>query len=121
MSFADPQSVTISGSAISLPRVSTGNGISEYLSADQRVRLTAASQYNKRTRRTLRLDHSKIAADPYSAEQAEYAMSVYLVFDTPNRGIGYSAADALAVYAGLKGQMTASSDALITKLLAGES
>lgn len=121
MSFADPQSVTISGSAISLPRVNVGANLSEYLSADQRVRLKASTQYGKRTRRTLRLDHSKIATDPYTAQNAEYAMSVYLVFDTPAGGIGYSAADALAVYLGLKGQMSASSDALISKLLAGES
>lgn len=121
MSYADPQTVTISGTAISLPRVSSGDGSSKYLSADGRVQMIASSQYNKRTRRTLRLDHSKIAADPFTADQTLYGMSVYLVFDIPNNGVGYSAADALAVYSGFKGQFTASSDLLITKLLGGES
>jgi len=121
MSFADPQTVTISGTAISLPRTSTGDGNSRYLSADGRVQLSASSQYNKRTRRTLRLDHSKIAADPFTADNTEYSMSVYLVFDLPPKGVGYSATDALAVYQGFKTQITASSDLLVSKVLGGES
>jgi hypothetical protein len=46
-------------------------------------------------------------------------MSNYIVFDVPVAG--YSNTEALAVYAGFKTAFTASSDALITKLLGGES
>jgi len=120
MSYTDPQSVTISGSTISLPRVSVGKDTSSYLSADGLVRLTAASTYGKRTRRSLRIDHSKISADPFiPAQNVKQSMSCYIVFDTPV--VGYTATEPLAVYAGFKGQFTAASDALITKLLGGES
>ncbi|DAD50034.1 TPA_asm: coat protein [ssRNA phage Gephyllon.4_19] len=119
MSFSDPQSTTISGTAISLPRVTTGAGTSTYQSADGLVSLTASSSYGKRNRRVLRLDHAKIAADLYTAENAKFTMSNYIVFDTPS--YGYSAAEVLAVWAGFKGTVTATSDLLVTKLLGGES
>jgi regulator of extracellular matrix RemA (YlzA/DUF370 family) len=120
MAFADPQSITISGNAISLPRVESGKNESVYLSADGRVKLAASTAYGRRTRRVLRVDHSKIAADPFiPAQNVELGMSNYLVFDTP--AVGYSATEALAVYAGFKAAFSASSDLLITKLLGGES
>ena len=124
MSFADPQSVTFAAplpvGAVSLPRVSVGQFASTYQSADGFVKLSASSQIGKRTRRVLRLDHSKIAANTFDPSvQSAYSMSCYLVFDTPL--IGYSTAEQLEVYRGLKGQMTASTDALISKLLGGES
>jgi hypothetical protein len=103
-----------------LPRVNTGNNGAEYLSSDGLVKLSASSTYGKRTRRVLRLDHSKITADPYIPTQnAKVSMSNYIVFDVPV--VGYTNAEALAVYAGFKAQFTATSDALITKLLGGES
>jgi hypothetical protein len=46
-------------------------------------------------------------------------MSNYMVFDVPPAG--YSNADVLAVYAGFKTLFSGSSDALIVKLLGGES
>jgi len=120
MAFTDPQSVTISGSTISLPRTNVGNNGSEYLSADGLVKLSANSAYGRRTRRVLRLDHSKITADPYiPAQNAKVSMSNYIVFDVPV--VGYTNAEQLAVYAGFKAAYIASSDALITKLLGGES
>jgi len=120
MSYADPQSITISGTAISLPRVSVGANQSSYSSADGLVSETASSVYGRRTRRVLRVDHSKITADPFiPATNVKVSMSNYIVFDTPV--VGYTAAEALAVYAGFKAQFTAASDLLITKLLGGES
>ena len=120
MAYTDPQSVTISGSAISLPRVSTGRNESEYQSADGLVKLTASSTYGRRTRRVLRLDHAKITPDPYIPTQnAKVSMSNYIVFDVPVAG--YTNTEALAVYTGFKTAFTASTDALIVKLLGGES
>jgi hypothetical protein len=120
MAFTDPQSVTISGTAISLPRVSSRINGSSYQSSDGLVLLTADNAYGRRNRRVLRLDHSKITADPFIPTQnAKVSMSNYIVFDTPVAG--YTNAEALAVYAGFKAAFTATSDALITKLLGGES
>jgi hypothetical protein len=122
MSYTDPQTVTISAVAIPLPRTSVGKDNSEYTSADGQVKMLAGSTYGRRTRRLLRLDHSKITADPFiSAQNIKASMSCYIVFDVPASNVGYTAAEQLAVYAGFKGQFTASSDALISKLLAGES
>lgn len=120
MAFADPQSITISAVTTPLPRVNTGNNGSDYLSADGLIKLSGANAYGRRTRRVLRLDHSKISADPYLPTQnVKVGMSNYLVFDIPV--VGYTNAEALAVYAGFKAAFTASSDLLITKLLGGES
>lgn len=119
--FSDPQTITISGTPITLPRVSAGENAGKFSSADGLVDLSASHSYNKnRTRRVLRVDHSKVTADPYiPAQNREVSMSNYMVFDVPN--VGYANADITAVYAGFKALFTASSDALITKLLGGES
>lgn len=120
MALSDPQSVTISGTAISLPRVSSGAGTSSYLSADGLVNLTLSNSYGKRTRRVVRLDHSKITSDPFlPAQNTKVSMSNYMVFDIPVAG--YSNTDALAIYAGFKTLFTASSDAVIAALLGGQS
>lgn len=120
MAFADPQTITISAVTTPLPRVSTGVGQSTYQSADGLIDLAASNAYGRRTRRVLRVDHSKITSDPFiPAQNVKVGMSHYLVFDLPVAG--YTNAEALAVYTGFKTQYTASSDLLITKLLGGES
>jgi hypothetical protein len=120
MSFTDPLSVTISGSTVALPRISVGDDRSEYQSGDGLIRLTASHDYGKRTRRMLRIDTSKLTADPFKpAENVRVSMSNYSVFDTPPAG--YTAAEAKAVYDGFKALFTGTSDAMITKLLGGES
>jgi len=120
MAFSDPQSVTISGTAISLPRTSVGKNESAYSSSDGLVTLSASHAYGRRTRRVLRLDHAKLTADPFiPAQNTKVSMSNYIVFDVPVAG--YTNTEALAVYAGFKAAFTATSDALITKLLGGES
>lgn len=120
MSLTDPQSITISGVTTPLPRVSTGKNSAEYLSADGLIRLSAQHAYGRRTRRVLRLDHSKLTADPFIPTQnTKVSMSNYIVFDVPVAG--YTNADELAVYTGFKTLFTATSDAVISKLLGGES
>jgi hypothetical protein len=119
MAFADPQSIKISGVTTSLPRVSTGKFESEYESSDGRIDLKAASQFGKRNRRTIRVDTSKITTDPFiPANNVEVGMSCYLVFDLPP--VGYSSAEAKAVYDGFIESIQASSSLLITKLLGSE-
>jgi hypothetical protein len=120
MSFTDPQTVTISGVTTPLPKVSTEGDETVYQSADGLIQILASHDIGKRSRHLLRINHSKLTADPFiPAENVKVSMSCYLVFDVPPAG--YTAADQLAVYAGFKTQFTAAADALITKLLAGES
>lgn len=120
MSFADPQTITISGVATSLPRVITAGDETTYQSADGLIQMLASHDSGKRNRHLLRVNHSKITADPYiPAENVKVSSSCYLVFDVPI--VGYTSAELLAIYTGFKTQFSAASDALITKLLAGES
>jgi hypothetical protein len=120
MSFADPLSITIGGVTSPLPRVSVGDDASEYLSGDGLLKLSASHDYGKRTRRLLRIDASKLTSDPFKpAENVKVSMAFYVVFDLPPAG--YTAADALAVYQGHKTLFSATSDAMIVKLLGGES
>jgi hypothetical protein len=120
MSFTDPLSITIRGVTTPLPRTSVEDEKSEYHSADGLIVVTASHDVGKRTRRMLRLDTSKLTADPFKpAENVKVSMSNYMVFDLPPAG--FTNADALAAYTGFKTLFTATSDALIVKLLGGES
>lgn len=120
MSFADPQSIKISGVTTSLPRTSVGKGAADYTSADGLIKLSASSQYGKRTRRVIRLDTEKVTADPFRpAENVKVGTSAYLVFDIPPAG--YTAAEMKALYDGFIESLQAGSSVLITKLLGGES
>jgi hypothetical protein len=120
VALTDPQSLTVAGTTSSLPRVNVGNNKSDYMSADGLIKLSAAHTYGRRTRRVLRLDHSKITTDPFIPTQnAKVSMSTYIVFDVPVAG--YAAADVKAIYDGFKSLFSASSDALVVKLLGGES
>jgi len=120
MSFADPQSITIDGVTSSLPRVSVGNGSAEYRSSDGNVTLKASSSYGNRTRRVVRVDHKKVSENEFLPDvNVARSMSCYLVFDLPSAG--YTNAEAKAIYDGFKTQLAASSDAIVTKLLGGES
>lgn len=119
MSFADPQSVTIATVPHSLPRVSSGTNAGAFATSDGLVRLSVNSIYGKRTRRTLRLDHAKIAADPLVTDQnLRYNMAAYLVVDVPV--VGYSVTQQKEVVDALAAYLTATSGARVTQLLGGE-
>lgn len=119
MALSDPQSVTIDGVAISLPRTSAQANASQYTSADTLTSLVVSSAYAKRTRRTIRLNSSKTAADPFtSGLNLAYSMSAYLVVDHPI--FGYTIAEEADVVDGLVAYLAASSGAVVLKLLGGE-
>jgi hypothetical protein len=120
MAFVDPQSIKISGTTTSLPRVSVGDFKSVYESADGLIKVSASTQNGKRTRQTFRVDVSKITADPFiPAQNTEVSMSTYVVFDRPNAG--FSNADAKAIWDGFIETLQASSSKLVTQLLGSES
>lgn len=117
--FSDPQSVTISGAAISLPRISSEKNSGSFKSNDGTVTETVSHTYGRRNRRMFRLDHSKVAPDPLiSSQNIVHSMGAYLVVDTPVTG--YTVAEQKAVIDGLIAQLSATSGALITKFLGGE-
>ena len=118
--LTDPQSVTINAVANSLPAVARGTNSSVYAKDDGNVKLSISHSYGKRTRRTVRLDFRKIAADPLiSSQNIIYSMSTYLVIDTPITG--FTVAEAKQIVDALTLYLTASSGAKVTSVLGGES
>jgi len=119
MAFADPQSVTINAVAIPLPRTSFGANTGAFQSADGLTKLSVSHTYGSRTRRLIRLDSSKIAADPLLAGvNVKASMSCYLVVDQPL--VGYDSTATKLVTDGFLAYLTASSGAKMTQLLGGE-
>lgn len=83
----DPQSVSVGGVAKALPRVSVGANTATYKSSDGNITYTVSHAYGKRTRRNVRLDFRKVAADPLlDGVSRPYTMSAYIVIDHPDIG-----------------------------------
>jgi hypothetical protein len=119
MAFADPQSVTVVGSTAStLPRTSSGTDAGGFTSPDGTVGLIVSHSYGKRTRRTIRVNVSKVAPDPFTGINTQFSMSAYVVVDVPVNG--FTIAEQQTVVAGLATYLNASSGARITQLLGGE-
>jgi hypothetical protein len=120
MAFADPQSVTINAVANTLPRVASAVNSGSFSKDDGTVKLAVASSYSKdRVRRTVRIDHKKIAADPFtSGHNNYYSMSTYVVVDHPSTG--YTIAEMKQIVDALTLYLTATSGARVTQLLGGE-
>lgn len=118
MAYADPQSVSIGAATVSLPRTSSGVNSGAFSDGDRSVSLSVSHAYGKRIRRTIRLDHAKIAPDQFTAANTRHTMSTYIVVDVPPSG--YSLAEAKEVVDGLVKYLSASTGASVAKLLGGE-
>jgi len=122
MALADPQTITISATPYTLPRTFAEGSESAYTSSDGLIQLSLNHNLVKQgvTRHLLRLDHAKLTSDPFKpSENVKVRTTMYLVIQTPPAG--YTTTEVMAVYTGWKNLFTASSDAMITKLLGGES
>lgn len=117
--LADPQSVTVDGVAQSLARVEAGVNAARYMKDDQSYALSTSYSYGKRTRQVVRLDNNKITADPLVPTQNQkIGAGVYLVIDRPTTG--YTVTDLEKIVAGFLAWFTASTNANLKKVLAGE-
>lgn len=114
--FADPQSVTVNSVAQSLPAIRREDTSSSYRKDDASYTLRISHDEKKRNRRTVRLEHRKIAADPLTSQNAEFGFTVYLVMDAPV--VGYAATEMKDIVLGLTGWLTSAN---ILKVLGGES
>lgn len=120
MALADPQSVTINTVARTLPRVSVDKSAATYQEAAGDLKMAVSSSYGKRTRRAVRIDFRKTAADPlFPAQNAPYTMSCTLVVDVPVTG--FTVTEQKQIVDALTGWTTASTGANLTKFLGGES
>lgn len=114
--FSDPQSVTVNTVAKSLPLTSREGMKSIYTEDDGEHQLTVSHQKGNRNRRVVRLDHTKIAADPLTAVNTYVGASVYVVIDEPQWG--YTDADLDYLAQALCDWL---SSANVLKVLGGES
>nr|QDH91217.1 MAG: hypothetical protein H1RhizoLitter1330_000002 [Leviviridae sp.] len=118
--FTDPQSVTISG-ANSLPRTGISNSTGAFTKDDGTVALSVAHSKSKanRNRSTVRVDFSKIAADPLiTGTNLRLSASAYIVLDRPING--FTIAEQVQLLTGLTTWLTASTNANATKFSGGE-
>jgi hypothetical protein len=121
VALSDPQSVTIGSTpgAVSLPRVNTGSNVGTFANYDSKVALKVQTNYGKRTRREARVDFSKVVTDPLVAStNVLVSGTVRLNIDVPPTG--FSAAEQKDLAVSLLTWLTASSNANLIKVIAGE-
>jgi hypothetical protein len=100
--FADPQSVSISGTATSLPRISAGEMNGMFRSGDGATVMSIAHTANRRERSVVRLDQNLIGADPLdTTKQRNYKLGAYLVLDAPLNGVGFTTTQKAALITAL--------------------
>jgi peroxiredoxin family protein len=123
MALTDPQKFKeVAGTEVTAPRVSTGDFKSIYETSDGLNKLTfSTSESNSsRKRHLVRIDVSKLATNPYEeTKKQSISASIYLVIDRPEAGFTVGEMKKLAE--GLVGLLSASSYAVVEKLLGSES
>jgi len=117
--LADPQSVTVGGTAISLPRTGSDRGSADYTSADGNSQMRVAQTINGSQRRTVvSLKTNKIAADPITAANTRKS-SVWTIANVAPLD-GFTVTELRDQLIGLANSLTATTGALTTKVLGGE-
>jgi hypothetical protein len=120
MALSDPQTVTISGTAYPLPRVGMGDSSGVFRSADGITQMAVRHTYGKRVRRNLKLTFNKVAPDPFQTDvNTSYNASVNFTIDHP--AVGFTSAELKGIVDGLTAYLTATSGAVVTKIVGGES
>lgn len=119
MAFTDPQSVTISGTAVSHPRVITGTTVGRFVSADANSELTVDPRGTaKRRRNVARLYEKSTAVDPITGLTGQVQDMVSFTIDRPLSGVTDAVIEAHA--SALIAWLTAGTNANLKKLIAGE-
>lgn len=116
LAYSDPQSVTVSGSATSLPRTGSSADSGTFGSADQKFKLLIRHSGGKRRQHVARLEFVDIVNNPLVPSQT-MPVSAAVTF-TVNRPLtGIDAAQAQAIAKGLTAWLT---DANVGKLIGQE-
>lgn len=117
--LTDPQSVTISGTASSLPRVDERPETHVYSNFADGVDLFVTQRVAKdgRRRANFTLQKSTIVTDPITGLKAKVPYSVTTSISIP---IGITSADMEALYTAQASALSASTNALLKKVIGGE-
>jgi hypothetical protein len=117
--LADPQSVTISGTATSLPKLETRPKTNVYQNRELGTTLYVTQDVNKKgeARASASLVKTEIYTDPVTGlkENLDTSITVSALIRK-----GGTAATAEALYDALTGALSASTKALLKRILAGE-
>lgn len=117
MAFNDPQSVTIDGTAVPLPRTGLTLDQGDFRSADGNTELTISHNRGRRNRHLVKVQVSSIVSDPLvPANMIPVSYSAHLVIDGPVQGVTNDQLQKLA--SGLVAWATAPN---LLKLVAAES
>jgi hypothetical protein len=126
--LTDPQTITISGTTHTLPRVGispgrvvngiTIGGASTYANSDETVVLSVTQSVTKigRKRHDLKYVQSKVVTDPLSSANDTESTTLGFYIDRP--GYGFTVADIEALVTGFK---TALTSALVQSIYSGQS
>lgn len=117
MALADPQSVTISGTAVPLPRTGLSLDKGSFTDATREVELTIRHDSSRRTRHTVKVAKTEIVSDPLlPSVNQNVSYSAHIVIDMPKNGV--TTADAVALANALVAWATSGN---LTKVVGGES
>jgi len=117
--LTDPQAVTISGSARSLPRLEDRSETSVYSDRANGVDLFVTQKVDKNgtTRASVSLVRTAVVTDPLTDVKSSRPVSVSVSSTIP---VGFAVADAEALYTAITAALGASTNALLKRVLAGE-
>lgn len=120
MAFADPQSITIDGTANSLSRVYKLADTGSFEGVDNAIELTIRPTTTKagRDHKYLSMDLHKVAIDPVTGVNAKIGARVSVIVDSPVAG--YTEDELVKAVSGLLAWFTTGSSANLKKFVAGE-
>lgn len=117
MALNDPQSVTVSGAVLPLPRTGLALLEGSFSDSSRQTLLSVQHQSTRRTRHVVKLGKSMIVSDPIIPSQNQnVSYSAHIVLDMPKNGV--SVADMVALANAL---VLWATSANLTKVAGGES
>jgi hypothetical protein len=120
MALSDPQSLTINTVATSFPRISQGQGSGSFRTSDGVYQVDVNHIYGRRNRTQFRLTQTKTTADTLvPANNVIASASVILTVDAPK--FGFTNTELKYLVDASSAFLAASSGAVVTKILGGES
>lgn len=120
MAFSDPQTITIDGVAIPLPRITTGTRKGLFAASDDSTRIEIDPRSGTRLSTSARLYQNKVTTDPLvTTTNIVVGDMVSLTINRPKAG--FTDDDIIDQVTGFITWLTAGTNANLKKLIAGES
>ena len=120
MAFPDPVTITVGGTAQTLDRIQTGSTDGLFRGSNLSLEIVPSTNRSGRSVVAARLTRRKVTTDPLvSTTNVEVKETVTIAFNRP--AAGFSTAETKELYTALAAMLTASSGAMLTKLINQES